>query len=156
MPLDTSSMKWIDDKHFYKLTREGVVNRLNKDVNKDIPGEVSGITEGSVFLGQVSDRVKRWLYGYIRLENVRITEKRIADNFTGQDYGIPFREAIEEALYAQVEYMLLFDGDLKAIKESDKHTLVSIEVKEILKSAGIATLSRFIGGVDEADWRVGY
>jgi len=152
---DTTSMVWDLDRHFYVLTREGVLNRLNKDVNKDIPGEVSGVTEGIVFLNQVSDNVKSWLYDYIRPDAVRITEFRLGTDYEPNEY-MPYREAMEEALYAQVEYMLLFDGDLKAIKDNERHLLVGLKVKNFLRSAGIATKSKNRIKIPEGEYRVGY
>ena len=117
----------------------GVKDRLNIDLKLELgENNASGITEEQVFIEQVSDRVYRWLYGYIRRNCIKQTEYQIANNFQGTDYGVPYREAMEEALYAQVEYMINFDGDLEAQADGDINKLVSVETKAILKAAGIA------------------
>ena len=162
MAYDTDTMVYlIEDangvaKHKYYVTSLGVKNRLNIDLKTELgDNQSSGITEEKVFIQQVSDRVYRWLYGYIRRNCIKQTEYQIANNFVGTDYGIPYREAMEEALYAQVEYMINFDGDLEAQADGDINKLVSVESKAILKGAGIAhkmTMFRLQDGL----WRVDY
>jgi len=153
---DTNNSVWDFDKHFPVLTREAVLNKLNIDVNIDIPGDVSGVTEGTVFLSQVSDNTQSWLYDYIRPDAIRITEFRIATDYEPEQYWTSYRGAVEEALFAQVEYMILFDGDLKAIKDNERHLLVGLKVKNILRAAGIATKSKNAIRIPEGEWRVGY
>lgn len=162
MAYDTDTLVYlIEDtngrqRHKYYVTPLGVKNRLNIDLKNELgENNASGITEEKVFIEQVSDRVYRWLYGYIRRNCIRQTEYQIANNFVGTAYGIPYRDAIEEALYAQVEYMINFDGDLEAQADGDISKLVSVEVKEILKSAGIAHKMTMFRLQDDL-WRVDY
>lgn len=152
MPLDTDTLVYNEDKHQYIATINGVLNRLN--VNLDI--ELGSFKEASVFLNQASDRVYHWLYSYIRREGVRVVEKRIADNFTPQAYGLPYREGIEKAIYAQVEYMLNFDGDLEANAAGDKDMLCGIEAKQILHYYGLAHKGPWSDIIDPDEFRVGY
>ena len=156
MVFDTSTLEYNLDTHKYYVTLDGVKSRFNLDLSNELDGDDSGNTEASVFIKQVSDRVYRWLYAYVRPECVRLTEKRIADNFEPMDYGFPYREALEEALYAQVEYTINFDGDLEAIHKDDLNKLVSVESKAILKAAGVAHKKRSGVKVSSDEWRVGY
>lgn len=152
MPFDTESLVYDMDKHQYIATINGVKNRLNVNLDNDL----GSFKEASVFLNQASDRLYRWLYSYIRREGVRVVEKRIADNFVPQAYGLPYREGIENALYAQIEYMLNFDGDLEANAEGDKDKLLGIEAKQILHYYGLAHKGPWSDVIDPPDFRVGY
>lgn len=154
---DTNTMVYDIDKHKYYITEEGFKNRFNLDLRKELGTEVdSGVTEAKVFIEDVTDAVYGWLYDYVRPEMVRLLEYRIGTDFVPRDYGIPYREAIEDALYKQARYMINFDGDYKAIALNDKHLLVSIEVKNVLRSSGMATKSKVFARVPEDEWRVGY
>ena len=157
MPYDSNELVYDYDTHKYYVTKEEVKNRFNIDLSVELGQEQSsGLTEEKVFIKQVSDRVYRWLYWYVRPEMVRITEKRIADNFEPEDYGFPYRQAIEEALYSQIEWMINFDGDLEALDKGEMNKLVSPEVKMILKSSGMATKKRATVKVYADEYRVGY
>lgn len=152
MPFDTETLKYNLISHQYEATIDGVKSELNIDLSR----ELGSHQEAQVFLRQASRRLYTWLYGYIRKEGIRVIEKRIADNFVPSTYGLPYREGIEKALYAQVEYMINFDGDLEAQANSDKDVMVSIEAKQILKAYGIAHKGTWGDTVEEADFRVGY
>ena len=114
----------------------------------------SGVTEAKVFINQITRRLYNWLYTYIRRESVRIIEKWIADDYVA--FGIPFRDAIEEALIAQAEYMLNFDGDFQALDTSDMTKLVSVDAQNILITAGVATQAIIQIEVGDDEWRVDY
>ena len=152
MPFDTDTLKYNIDAHEYLATIDGVKNKLN--VNLDT--ELGSYKEAEVFLRQASDRVYRWLYSYIRREGIRIVEKRIADNFSPAQYGLPYREGIENAIYAQIEYMLNFDGDLEAQSQGNKDMLCSTEAKQILHYYGLAHKGPWADFLDPIDFRVGY
>jgi hypothetical protein len=152
MPFDTDTLKYNIDAHEYLATIDGVKNKLN--VNLDT--ELGSYKEAEVFLRQASDRVYRWLYSYIRREGIRIVEKRIADNFSPAQYGLPYREGIENAIYAQIEYMLNFDGDLEAQSQGNKDMLCSTEAKQILHYYGLAHKGPWSDFLDPIDFRVGY
>ena len=154
---NTDTLVYDIDKHKYKITPTGMKNRYNESMSDEL-GELasSGKTEETVFINQVTDNVYRWLYWYIRPENVRITEKRIADNFTPEDYGMPYREAIEEALYETAAAMLRLDIDLEAIDNGDMNALIPITAKMVLKSSGMAHKKRMGDRVPTDEYRVGY
>jgi len=157
MPYDSNELVYDYDTHKYYATSVGVKNRFNIDLKTELgQNQSSGLTEETVFLKQATDRVYRWLYWYVRPEQVRITEKRIADNFEPMDYGFPYRQAIEEALYSQIEWMINFDGDLEALDKGEMNKLVSPEVKMILKASGMATKKRNTVRVNSDEWRVDY
>jgi hypothetical protein len=152
MPFDTDTLKYNIDAHEYLATIDGVKNKLNVNLDK----ELGSYKEAEVFLRQASDRVYRWLYSYIRREGIRIVEKRIADNFSPAQYGLPYREGIENAIYAQIEYMLNFDGDLEAQAEGNKDMLCSTEAKQILHYYGLAHKGPWADFLDPVEFRVGY
>ena len=152
MPFDTDTLKYNIDAHEYLATIDGVKNKLNVNLDK----ELGSYKEAEVFLRQASDRVYRWLYSYIRREGIRIVEKRIADNFSPAQYGLPYREGIENAIYAQIEYMLNFDGDLEAQAEGNKDMLCSTEAKQILHYYGLAHKGPWADFLDPINFRVGY
>lgn len=152
MPFDTQTLKYNMATHQYEATIDGVKSKLNVNLDQDL----GSYQEAEVFLRQASDRLYGWLYGYIRREGVRIVEKRIADNFIPRTYGLPYREGIEKALYAQVEYMLNFDGDLEAQAKNDKDIMVSIEAKQVLKAYGIAHKGGWAEVIEPDEFRVGY
>jgi hypothetical protein len=152
MPFDTETLNYNSNTHQYFATIDGVKNRLNVNLDK----ELGSYKEAEVFLRQATDRVYRWLYSYIRREGVRILEKRIADNFTPEQYGLPYREGIENAIYAQIEYMLNFDGDLEAQAQGNKDMLCSTEAKQILHYYGIAHKGPWADFIDPTEFRVGY
>jgi hypothetical protein len=152
MPFDTDTLKYNIESHEYFATIDGVKNKLNVNLDK----ELGSYKEAEVFLRQASDRVYRWLYSYIRREGVRIVEKRIADNFVPTQYGLPYREGMENAIYAQIEYMLNFDGDLEAQAQGDKDMLCSTEAKQILHYYGLAHKGPWADFIDPTEFRVGY
>lgn len=152
MPFDTETLVYDYNSHRYLITLDGA--RIKLGVSLD--NELGSYNEANIFIKQVSERLYRWLYSYIRKEGVRVIEKRIADNFTPASYGLPYREGIEEALYAQVEYMLNFDGDLQAQSEGNKDKLISTEAKQILHYYGIAHKGSWSEVIEEEDFRVGY
>jgi hypothetical protein len=152
MPFDTDTLKYNIESHEYFATIDGVKNKLNVNLDK----ELGSYKEAEVFLRQASDRVYRWLYSYIRREGVRIVEKRIADNFVPTQYGLPYREGMENAIYAQIEYMLNFDGDLEAQAQGDKDMLCSTESKQILHYYGLAHKGPWADFIDPTEFRVGY
>jgi len=152
MPFDTDTLKYNIESHEYFATIDGVKNKLNVNLDK----ELESYKEAEVFLRQASDRVYRWLYSYIRREGVRIVEKRIADNFVPTQYGLPYREGMENAIYAQIEYMLNFDGDLEAQAQGDKDMLCSTEAKQILHYYGLAHKGPWADFIDPNEFRVGY
>ncbi len=152
MPLNTESLVYDIDKHQYFATINGVKNRFNLDLDK----ELGSFKEAEVFLRQASDRVYRWLYSYIRREGIRIVEKRIADNFVPEAYGLPYREGIENAIYAQIEYMINFDGDLEAQAEGDKDKLCGTEARQVLHYYGLAHKGPWGDFLDPTQFRVGY
>ena len=152
MPFDTDTLKYNIESHEYFATIDGVKNKLNVNLDK----ELGSYKEAEVFLRQASDRVYRWLYSYIRREGVRIVEKRIADNFVPTQYGLPYREGMENAIYAQIEYMLNFDGDLEAQAQGNKDMLCSTEAKQILHYYGLAHKGPWADFIDPTEFRVGY
>jgi len=152
MPFDTQTLVYNIDTHQYFATIDGVKTKLNVNLDQDL----GSYKEAEVFLRQASDRLYTWLYGYIRLEGVRILEKRIADNFAPEQYGLPYREGIERALYAQIEYMLNFDGDLQAQAEGDKDKMVGSEARQILHYYGIAHKGAWAEVLETNEFRVGY
>jgi hemolysin activation/secretion protein len=152
MPFDTETLKYDINTHEYFATIDGVKNKLNVNLDQ----ELGSFKEAEVFLRQASDRVYRWLYSYIRREGIRIVEKRIADNFVPAQYGLPYREGIENAIYAQIEYMLNFDGDLEAQAQGDKDMLCSTEAKQILHYYGLAHKGPWAEFLDPVEFRVGY
>lgn len=152
MPFNTESLVYDMDKHQYYATINGVKNKLNVNLDK----ELDSYKEAEVFLRQASDRVYRWLYSYIRREGIRVVEKRIADDFSPQAYGLPYREGIENAIYAQIEYMLNFDGDLEAQAEGNKDMLCGTEAKQILHYYGLAHKGPWAEVIDPTEFRVGY
>lgn len=152
MPLDTQTLKYNMASHQYEATIDGVKTSLNVNLDQ----ELGSYKEAEVFLRQASNRLYTWLYSYIRREGVRVLEKRIADNFTPTTYGLPYREGIEKALYAQIEYMLNFDGDLEAQAKSDKDILVGIEAKQILHYYGLAHKGAWAEVIEVSEFRVGY
>ena len=155
MVSNTNELIYDLDKHKYYVTPLGIKNRLNIDLKTDLGEEQSsGLTEETVFIRQCSDRVYRWLYWYIRPQSKRIIEKWIADDVVM--YGTPFREAMEEALYSQIEYMINFDGDMEAIADGDMTKLVSVESRNILREAGVANQGTINTTVSNDEWRVGY
>lgn len=155
MILDTDELVYIIGKHKYYITDLGVLNRYNVTLSKEFgEGESSGVTEAKVFRFQVSDRVYRWIGWMIRRDSKKIIEKRIADDI--EIYGVPFREAIEEALYLTCEWMLNFDGDLKAQDNNDMQNLIPVEAQSILRESGIAFQGRIEEQVADDEWRVGY
>lgn len=147
MPIDTNNMVWDNDLHFYKLTEDGVKNRLN--IN--LATELSSALEAKVFLLEQTTNIRVWLYAYVRKEFVKVLEKRIADNFDST-----YREAIEEALFAQVTYAIRFSGDLEAIQNGDFEKLISPTAKHILKAYGLATKNRTSEYVLDEDYRANY
>lgn len=157
MAFNTDTLEYDINKHKYYITSNGFKDRYAIDLQEELgQNNVSGITEEEVFINQVTDNVYRWLYWYIRPENVRITEKRIADNFEAEDYGIPYREAIEEALYETAASMIRLDIDLEAIDNGDMNALIPITARMVLKSSGMATKKRMGVRVYDNEWRVGY
>jgi hypothetical protein len=152
MPFDTDTLVYNIDKHEYFATIAGVKNKLNVNLDE----ELGSYKEAEVFLRQASDRVYRWLYSYVRREGIPILEKRIADDFRPQGYGLPYREGIENAIYAQIEYMLNFDGDLEAQAEGNKDMLCSTEAKQILHYYGCAHKGAWAEFLDPADFRKDY
>lgn len=151
MPNNTASMVYNYDTHRYEPTVSGCETKLNITEN-----DLGGGAEAKVFLRKASDTVYRWLYSYVRKEAVRVIEYRIANNFSGVGYGMPYREGIEEALYAQIEYMLNFDGDMEALANNDRHKLVSIEAKDTLRMYGIASKGYYTQRILQSDYRNGY
>lgn len=152
MPFDTETLKYNYDSHQYEITIDGVKTTLNTDLSR----ELGSYQEAEVFVQQASNRLYAWLYGYIRRDGIRVVEKRIADNFSPQGYGLPYREGIEKALYAQVEYMINFDGDLEAQAKGDKNMMVGIIAQQILKAYGIAHKGGWAEYIDNDEFRVGY
>jgi len=152
MPLDTDKLVYNYDSHQYEATIDGVKSDLNIDLSR----ELGSYQEAQVFIRQASRRLYAWLYSYIRKEGIRVIEKRIADNFVPSTYGLPYREGIEKALYAQIEYMINFDGDLEAQANGNKDILVGIEVKQILKAYGIAHKGTWGDTIQDNEFRVGY
>lgn len=157
MVYDTDTLVYKLEKHKYYITPQGMLDRYNVSLKSELSEDVSsGAIEEKVFINQVTDNVYRWLYWYIRPENVRLTEKRIADNFIGNDYGIPYREAIEEALYETASAMIRLDLDLEAINNGELNALIPMTARMVLKSSGLANKMRFGVRVDDDEWRVGY
>ena len=157
MVFNTDTLVYDLNTHKYYITSDGFSDRYNTDLQFELgQNNTSGITEEEVFIKQVSDNVYRWLYWFIRMENIRLTEKRIADNFIGDDYGIPYREAIEEALYETAAAMIRFDIDLNAIENGDMNALIPITARMVLKSSGMATKKRGTVRVNDDEWRDGY
>lgn len=154
MPRDTETLVYDINKHRYYVTEDGVKAEYNKELKQKFNSDDSSNNEVTVFIRQVSDRVYRWLWWYSRRENKRILEKWIADDVNIN--GTPFREAMEEALYAQVEYMLTFSNDLKAIDTQDMNWLASPETKSILIQAGVAYSGTICVTVPSDEYRVGY
>jgi hypothetical protein len=152
MPTDTDTLVYNYETHQYEITINGIKTKLNSNVEELL----GSYKEAEIFIRQVSDRLYTWLYSYIRIEGVRIVEKRIADNFIPLSYGLPYREGIERALYAQYEYMVNFDGDLEAQAKSDKNLLISTEAKQILHYYGIAHKGEWGEFVETDQFRVGY
>lgn len=152
MPFDTETLKYNVATHQYEATIDGIKTKLNVNLDQ----KLGSYKEANVFIQQASDRLYTWLYSYIRREGIRIVEKRIADNFIPRTYGLPYREGIEKALYAQIEYMLNFDGDLEAQAKGDKNMLVGIEAKQILKAYGLAHKGTYAEVVEPDEFRVGY
>ena len=152
MPRNTNTLVYDYTTHRYYPTIDGAKKKLN--INLEY--ELNGNTEAEVFLTKAADSVYRWLYSYIRKESIKIIEYRIANDFTGSDYGMPYRDGIEEAIYAQIEYMYNFDGDLQSLAENDRNRLVSHEVKSILKSYGLAHRGRYNQRITDEQYRVGY
>lgn len=152
MPTDTNSLVYDYNTHRYYATIDGVKTKLNINLELDLGGN----TEAEVFLTKATDTVYQWLFDYIRKEAIKVVEFRIANNFVGSDYGMPYRDGIEEAIYAQIEYMANFDGDLVAIAEHDKNKLVSVQVKNILKMYGLAHRGSYNQRISELDYRNGY
>ena len=152
MPFDTDTLVYDLDKHEYFATISGVKNKLNVNLDE----ELGSYKEAEVFLRQASDRVYNWLYSYIRREGIPIVEKRIAENFIPQNYGLPYREGIEKAIYAQIEYMLNFDGDLEAQAQGNKDMLCGTEPRQILHFYGCAHKGAWSEFLDPADFRKDY
>jgi hemolysin activation/secretion protein len=152
MPLNTDTLTYNIESHQYEITLSGIKNKFNVNLDKDL----GSFKEAEVFIRQVSDRLYNWLYSYIRTEGVRVLEKRIADNFTPVAYGLPYREGLERALYAQFEYMINFDGDLNAQAEGNKDMLCSSEAKQILHYYGMAHKGAWADFIDPTEFRVGY
>lgn len=152
MPTDTQTLKYNYDSHQYEATIDGVKTKLNVNLDADL----GSYKEAEIFLRQASDRLYTWLYSYIRREGVRILEKRIADDFVPDAYGLPYREGIERSIYAQIEYMLNFDGDLEAEAEHDKDKLVGTAAKQVLHYYGIAHKGAWAEVVNPNEFRVGY
>lgn len=152
MPTDTSALIYNFESHQYEATIDGVKNKLNVDLAR----ELGSHKEAEVFIRQASSRVYTWLYSYVRREGIRIIEKRIADNFTPDVYGLPYREGVERAIYAQVEYMLNFDGDLEAQAEGDKDKLISTEARQVLHLYSIAHKGAWAELLEPSQFRVGY
>ena len=152
MPFNSDTLVYDYDTHQYYATITGAKNKYNLNLDE----ELGSYKEAEVFLRQASDRVYRWLYSYIRREGVRIMEKRIADNFTPNQYGLPYREGIENAIYAQIEYMINFDGDLEAQAEGNKDMLVSSEARQILHYYGMAHKGAWSEFFNPDEFRVGY
>lgn len=152
MPINTETLNYNFDTHQYEATIDGVKSTLNVDLGKELGSQ----QEAQVFLRQVSRRLYGWLYGYIRREGIRVVEKRIADNFDPNNFGLPYREGIESALYAQVEYMINYDGDLEAQIEGDKDKLCGVEARQILHYYGLAHKGTWGDQVNADEFRVGY
>jgi hypothetical protein len=152
MPTNTENMVYDFDSHQYFITLKGIKNKFNVDLDN----ELGSYKEAEVFIRQVSDRVYTWLYSYIRIEGVPIVERRIAQDFTPQGYGLPYREGIERALYSQFEYMLNFDGDLEAMATRDKDIIISTEARQILHYYGIAHKGEWAETINANEFRVGY
>jgi hypothetical protein len=152
MPFDTQKLKYNFDSHQYEVTIDGVKSELNIDLVK----ELGSYQEAEVFVRQVSRRLYTWLYSYIRREGIRVVEKRIADNFDPDNFGLPYREGIEMALYAQVEYMINFDGDLEAQAQADKDKLCGVEARQVLHYYGLAHKGTWGELVNPDEFRVGY
>ena len=152
MPNNTSTLVYNFESHQYEATLDGVKNKLNVNLDQ----ELGSYREAEVFLRQASDRVYTWLYGYIRREGIRILEKRIADNFVPDVYGLPYREGIEKAIYAQIEYMINFDGDLQSQMEGNKDALISSEARQILHLYGMAHKGAWAEFLEPSQFRVGY
>ena len=152
MPFDTETLKYNFVTHQYEATIDGVKSALNLDLAKELGSQ----QEAQVFLRQASRRLYGWLYGYIRREGIRVVEKRIADNFDSDNFGLPYREGIETALYAQIEYMINYDGDLEAQIEGDKDKLCGIEARQILHYYGLAHKGTWGDQVNPSEFRVGY
>jgi hypothetical protein len=152
MPFDTQKLKYNFDSHQYEVTIDGVKSELNIDLVK----ELGSYQEAEVFIRQVSRRLYTWLYSHIRREGIRVVEKRIADNFDPDNFGLPYREGIEMALYAQVEYMINFDGDLEAQAQADKDKLCGVEARQVLHYYGLAHKGTWGDQVNPDEFRVGY
>lgn len=152
MPTDTQTLKYNFDSHQYEATIDGVKTKLNITLDN----ELGSHQEAQIFLRQASDRLHTWLYSYIRKEGVRVVEKRIADNFVPTAYGLPYREGVERAIYAQIEYMLNFDGDLEAQAEGDKDKMIATEAAQILHYYGIAHKGAWAELINPNEFRVGY
>ena len=152
MPFDTETLKYNIQTHQYEATIDGVKSVLNLDLAK----ELGSHKEAQVFLRQASRRLYTWLYGYIRREGIQVVEKRIADNFSPDNFGLPYREGIENALYAQIEYMINFDGDLEAQAAADKDKLCGVEARQILHIYGMAHKGAWGEQVNPSEFRVGY
>lgn len=152
MPFNTETLTYNYDSHQYEATIDGVKSQLGLDLSD----KLGSYQEAQVFIRQASRRLYTWLYSYIRKDGIRVIEKRIADNFDPDDFGLPYREGIELALYAQIEYMINFDGDLEAQAQSNKDLLCSIEAKQILKYYGMAHKGSWGEQVRNEEFRVGY
>lgn len=152
MPTNTDNLVYNLESHQYEITLQGIKNKFNTDLDN----ELGSRKEAEVFIRQVSDRLYTWLYSYIRIEGVRIVERRIATDFVPEAYGLPYREGVERALYSQFEYMINFDGDLEAEAESNKDKLVGTEAKQILHYYGIAHKGEWAEVLNPNDFRVGY
>lgn len=152
MPTNTDTLVYNFESHQYEITLKGIKNKFNVDLEN----ELGSYREAEVFIRQVSERLYNWLYSFVRIEGVQVLERRIGNDFVPQNYGLPYREGIEKALYSQFEYMLNFDGDLESQAEGDKDMLCGTEAKQILHYYGMAHKGSWAEVIDPTQFRVGY
>ena len=122
--------------HRYKLTEQGVLQRLNRNLGDVLAvngGAFDRRNEPNILL----DRVSQQIYGYIY--NTTITPKRKERELAlNPAYRIPLMEAMEEQLI-----YVLNNGDLSAYTGVNIETGVTIDPAR-MRAAEIAPMARDI------------
>lgn len=120
--------------HRYKLTEQGVLQRLNRNLGDVLAvngGAFDPRNEPNILL----DRVSRQIYGYIY--NTTITPKRKERELAlNPAYRVPLMEAMEEQLI-----YVLNNGDLSAYTGINIETGTAIDPAR-MRAAEIAPLAR--------------
>jgi hypothetical protein len=151
-PISNEFIEYKIDQHKYFLTDNAIENLLNIDLSI----KLKSAEEKTVFLNQVTWTFYNWLYGYVRPELIRVVEFRIANNFSDGDVGIPYFDAIQEALLAQAYYLITFDGDLKSMDLHDKKFMIAPQAKTIARASTMATKQRLGARITTDDYRSNY